>query len=609
MAGRLQERPDHHRQDKTSKGKMTMAGIHQAARTESWPRQLMAKWLNFKHTRQEFHHDCEINGAIGLEGKQEDCKQTYRRDIKDSRYKNLASVSDVPENLFVKLPRGQSETSLQQLVDKHELRFQEIVPLNAGNVIGVEDEGPAAKWESLIRETLNSRMGNCKETGQPKSFSAPGSPVHDNENKMNNVPEVSHVGKLLGRIVSGKSFEPLETSSFLGSQEQASETTDWINEQAKLDEAGSQVSTLLDSRFSSNGTTCSSSKAKFSRVASKQMVGIFITIWVRSRLLQHVHNVKVSSTGVGIMGYIGNKGSISISMSLHHTSFCFVCAHLTAGHKEGDELRRNADIAEILRRTTFERLVKLSGLELPETILAHDRVIWLGDLNYRVAMRDEVIWKVVKLRDWQTLQSKDELKLEQIEGRVLKDWHEGPILFPPTYKFLPDSDQYCGEALKSREKCRTPAWCDRILWYGTGLRQLKYTCGKAKLSDHRSVTATFMAEVEMISQRKLKKACTFTKNAKVEVEELMPRITPIVDVCVVKDKEVTFVAAGSDLIDHSMVDKRPSRSHKLSRTTSHEFHKAFSSNLHTTNGLNTRDDSCKGRAVHGMRQGGFLSVQ
>lgn len=59
-------------------------------------------------------------------------------------------------------------------------------------------------------------------------------------------------------------------------------------------------------------------------------------------------------------------------MSLHHTSFCFVCAHLTAGHKEGDELHRNADIDEILRRTTFQRLVKLSGLDLPETILAHE---------------------------------------------------------------------------------------------------------------------------------------------------------------------------------------------------------------------------------------------
>jgi hypothetical protein len=34
MAGRLQERPDHHRQDKTSKGKMTVAGIHHVARTE-----------------------------------------------------------------------------------------------------------------------------------------------------------------------------------------------------------------------------------------------------------------------------------------------------------------------------------------------------------------------------------------------------------------------------------------------------------------------------------------------------------------------------------------------------------------------------------------------
>lgn len=66
------------------------------------------------------------------------------------------------------------------------------------------------------------------------------------------------------------------------------------------------------------------------------------------------------------------QGSISVSMSLHHTTFCFVCAHLTSGHNKGDELRRNGDVAEILRRSRFPRLVKMFGLELPETILEHE---------------------------------------------------------------------------------------------------------------------------------------------------------------------------------------------------------------------------------------------
>jgi hypothetical protein len=69
------------------------------------------------------------------------------------------------------------------------------------------------------------------------------------------------------------------------------------------------------------------------------------------------------------------QGSISVSMSLHQTSFCFVNSHLTSGHNKGDELKRNSDVTEILRRTKFPRLVKLLGLGLPETILAHEWAI------------------------------------------------------------------------------------------------------------------------------------------------------------------------------------------------------------------------------------------
>lgn len=46
------------------------------------------------------------------------------------------------------------------------------------------------------------------------------------------------------------------------------------------------------------------------------------------------------------------------------------------------------------------------------------------------------------------------------------------------------------------------------------MRQVAYTRGDLKLSDHRSVCATFIAEVEVVSHRKLKKACIYPKNIK-----------------------------------------------------------------------------------------------
>lgn len=66
------------------------------------------------------------------------------------------------------------------------------------------------------------------------------------------------------------------------------------------------------------------------------------------------------------------QGSISISMSLHQTSFCFVCSHLTSGQKEGDELRRNSDVMEILRKTRFPRVRGMGDVGSPQTILEHE---------------------------------------------------------------------------------------------------------------------------------------------------------------------------------------------------------------------------------------------
>lgn len=43
----------------------------------------------------------------------------------------------------------------------------------------------------------------------------------------------------------------------------------------------------------------------------------------------------------GLRGMSGNKGAVGIRLDYHDSSFCFVTAHLAAGHSNIDE--RNAD--------------------------------------------------------------------------------------------------------------------------------------------------------------------------------------------------------------------------------------------------------------------------
>ncbi|OVA11589.1 Inositol polyphosphate-related phosphatase [Macleaya cordata] len=207
-------------------------------------------------------------------------------------------------------------------------------------------------------------------------------------------------------------------------------------------------------------------------------------------------------------------------MSLHQTSLCFVCSHLASGEKEGDELRRNSDVIEILRNTQFPKICKIPGRKIPEKIIEHDRVIWLGDLNYRIALSYSETRKLLLENDWDALLEKDQLKIEREAGRVFKEWKEGKIYFAPTYKYSNNSDVYAGETITSKKKRRTPAWCDRILWHGNGIEQLSYIRGESRFSDHRPVCAVFLMEVGVLDGRSKKGLPN--SNMRVEVEELLP---------------------------------------------------------------------------------------
>lgn len=81
--------------------------------------------------------------------------------------------------------------------------------------------------------------------------------------------------------------------------------------------------------------------------------------------------------------------------------------------------------------------------------------------------------------------------------------------------------------------------CDRVLWHGEGLYQLDYTRDDSRLSDHRAVSATFTAEVEVVSRKKLKKACAYPVHHELDVRtKVVPMVKPLIDVRKLPSNEV-----------------------------------------------------------------------
>uniref|UniRef100_A0A161XSI9 Inositol polyphosphate-related phosphatase domain-containing protein n=1 Tax=Daucus carota subsp. sativus TaxID=79200 RepID=A0A161XSI9_DAUCS len=346
----------------------------------SWPKQVVRKWLNIQSGADEFYSDHSVKGM-----------PETRRDGRTS-YSGENSCAIVPEEFSEEWVIGSKDESMDisrfspemprvtdplnlrmavgtwnvgglspkedmdlnhwltthALADIYVLGFQEIVPLNAGNVLGAEDTSPAAKWLSIIRQALNSQNVDPQS---PDCYDC------TSDAKFSQAEFLRH---------SSSSGEDLSSSP----------------------------------RFSM-GLDCPLENG-YTLAASKQMVGLFLCIWVRSDLYSHISNLKVSCVGRGIMGYLGNK-----------------------------------------------------------------------------------------------------LKREQRAGRIFEGWEEGKINFPPTYKYLTNSDEYVGQTSISKEKQRTPAWCDRILWKGEGLKQIWYERVESKFSDHRPVCSLFSVKMNVPDQFEL----------------------------------------------------------------------------------------------------------
>nr|XP_050857592.1 synaptojanin-1 isoform X2 [Vespula vulgaris] len=226
-------------------------------------------------------------------------------------------------------------------------------------------------------------------------------------------------------------------------------------------------------------------------VTYQQLVGVCLYLFIRPEHAPYLRDVAVDCVKTGLGGATGNKGAAAIRCVLYSTSLCFVCAHFAAGQSQVTE--RNADYAEITRKITFP---------MGRTLNTHDYVFWCGDFNYRVDMDKDEMKEMIKRNEIDQILQYDQLKVQQEQGNVFKNFLEGSITFPPTYKYDLFSDDY-----DTSEKCRQPAWTDRVLWkrrkqipdidWYPG-KLIYYGRAELKQSDHRPVIAIIDVEVHRV---------------------------------------------------------------------------------------------------------------
>lgn len=199
--------------------------------------------------------------------------------------------------------------------------------------MGTEDNGPARKWLALIRETLNSLPGSSGNCRTPSPVPNPIVELDDDFEGSNREKASSFFHRRSIHSLS-RSMRVMEDDSSMMSQPRLdrrysvcdramyghSRPSDYgYDQNGRWDCSSDEDNGLSESHctYSSpvayNGSASMEDRdrqpgqSRYCLVASKQMVGIFLTVWIKRDLRDAVRNLKVSCVGRGLMGYLGNK--------------------------------------------------------------------------------------------------------------------------------------------------------------------------------------------------------------------------------------------------------------------------------------------------------------
>jgi phosphatidylinositol-3,4,5-trisphosphate 5-phosphatase 2 len=273
---------------------------------------------------------------------------------------------------------------------------------------------------------------------------------------------------------------------------------------------GTQESALSEKEWVSRIKNSLSSfpNVTFKQIAVQTLWGMRLVILVKEEHVNRISHVQMSTIKTGIAGVAGNKGGIGIAFHFSGTSFCFINCHLTSGIEKCQ--RRNNNFRDILRGLQLGQ----TGRRFGSVDLAHQfhHLFWFGDLNYRVDLTIEKIFKHIEAKSYQSLLKHDQLEVEQKQGKAFFLFKEEEINFPPTYRHQRGTRgiyEY-KKFKKTGLRINVPSYCDRVLWSsfpGTNISNSSYGCtDDIMTSDHSPVFATF--NVGVVTQ--YIPACSYT---------------------------------------------------------------------------------------------------
>lgn len=221
--------------------------------------------------------------------------------------------------------------------------------------------------------------------------------------------------------------------------------------------------------------------------------GIRLVVFVRAKF---AHLISVVDSASVVTTF--NKGGAAISFFFKHTSFAFVNCHLSAHQNKTSA--RNAEVRHLMRS------LKLKTTAPPQldTLRQFHHVFWMGDLNYRLNFGDQgdslspseaqftSMVQKIQAGSYDELFACDQLQTEMHEGRVFAEFQETRPTFAPTFKV-----ERCVPVVYTKQ--RSPAWCDRILWWSAphihASQRFFESASKVSTSDHKPVMAAFDADV------------------------------------------------------------------------------------------------------------------
>ncbi|SJK86373.1 inositol-1,4,5-trisphosphate 5-phosphatase [Babesia microti strain RI] len=233
---------------------------------------------------------------------------------------------------------------------------------------------------------------------------------------------------------------------------------------------------MLEERFKS---VLKGFRISYLKIRSISLLGLCLVIYVKSSLVDSITNVDVSSIKTGLNGNYGNKGAVAVRMRLNSHNLSFVNVHLPPGRSNSNERLEQMDF---IIHNIFQ------DNKPAYRLLDRDLVFIGGDFNFRLQIPHDDILKYLCKLNLSTLLEHDEFVNHKKNGvSPFNFMNEQEITFQPSYKFKKNSPFY--------DLRRSPAWCDRILFFSPIKQQITPLSYKRHerycSSDHKPISAIF----------------------------------------------------------------------------------------------------------------------